>query len=101
MITHQSASSRITPHHTKRATRSALCAWLQLDNSNHAPERVAQSCRESLEELQLTYIDLFLMHWPVTDHKGPTLEPPIKVQMHYMVHACLSGVQQESYVHGC
>ena len=52
---------------------------LQLHNKNHAPERVAQSCRESLEELHLDYLDLFLMHWPVTGNKGPTVEPSIKV----------------------
>jgi diketogulonate reductase-like aldo/keto reductase len=39
-----------------------MVLWLlQLDNGNHAPERVAPACRETLEELQLQYLDLFLM----------------------------------------
>jgi diketogulonate reductase-like aldo/keto reductase len=54
---------------------------VQLANSNHAPERVAQSCRETLAELRLEYLDLFLVHWPVVSgNKGPQVEPPIKVR---------------------
>ena len=60
---------------------------VQLANNNHAPERVAQSCRETLAELKLEYLDLFLMHWPVTGNKGPHVEPPIKVSRAHR-HSC-------------
>lgn len=37
-----------------------------------------EAAEGALKDLQLDYLDLFLMHWPVTGNKGPTLEPPIK-----------------------
>ena len=49
---------------------------MQLANDNHAPKRVAESIRETLAELKLEYLDLFLVHWPVTGNKGPTLSLP-------------------------
>lgn len=55
--------------------------WLtsKLDNCDHAPDRVAQACREQLKDLKTEYLDLFLIHWPLTGKAGPTLDPPIKV----------------------
>ena len=67
----------------------------QLANSNHAVEKVAQTCKESLEELHLDYLDLFLMHWPVTGNKGSTVEPPIKVSS---LSACLLARQTRNGV---
>ena len=54
--------------------------WLtsKLDNVDHAPERVAKACREQMKELQTDYLDLYLIHWPLTGKAGPTLDPPIK-----------------------
>jgi diketogulonate reductase-like aldo/keto reductase len=37
---------------------------LQLWNTHHRPEVVADGCRESLRNLGLEYVDLYLMHWP-------------------------------------
>jgi diketogulonate reductase-like aldo/keto reductase len=52
---------------------------VQLDNKCHAAHEVKAAIQQVLSELQLDHIDLFLMHWPVTGNKGPTVEPPIKV----------------------
>lgn len=59
--------------------------WLtsKLDNCDHAPDRVAKACREQLRDLQTDYLDLYLIHWPLTGKAGPTLEPPIKVTCLY------------------
>ena len=58
--------------------------WLtsKLDNCDHAPDRVAKACREQLKDLQTDYLDLYLIHWPLTGKAGPTLDPPIKVGLH-------------------
>jgi len=58
--------------------------WLttKLWNTDHA--EVRKNCLESMKELQTEYLDLYLVHWPVTQHKGPALTPSMKV-----VYACL------------
>lgn len=34
-------------------------------NTDHAAEHVLQSCQQTLKELQIDYIDVMLIHWPV------------------------------------
>ena len=54
--------------------------WLtsKLDNVDHTADRVGKACRQQLKELQTDYLDLYLIHWPLTGKAGPTLDPPIK-----------------------
>lgn len=37
---------------------------LQLWNNKHKEKDVVPTCKKSLENLGLTYIDLYLIHWP-------------------------------------
>lgn len=40
-------------------------SFQQLWCTYHEPERVEYACRQSLENLGLDYIDLYIMHFPV------------------------------------
>jgi 2,5-diketo-D-gluconate reductase A len=40
----------------------------KLWNSSHGYEQAKRACRKSLDRLELDYIDLYLIHWPVPAH---------------------------------
>ena len=39
-------------------------------NDHHGAGQVAESCRQSLQDLGLDYLDLFLVHWPFPNSHG-------------------------------
>ena len=51
-------------------TREDLWITSKLWNDSHAPELVQPGLEETLSDLQLDYLNLFLMHWPVALKKG-------------------------------
>lgn len=42
--------------------------WITSKVWNNRHDDVAGSCKQSLEDLQLDYLDLFLVHWPFPNH---------------------------------
>ena len=40
-------------------------------NDRHAPNAVVDSCRRSLEDLQLDYLDIYFVHWPFPNYHPP------------------------------
>ena len=54
---------------TTIAVFSSLWTWAQLWNSDHG--HAVEACRDSSKKLQLDYLDLYLIHFPVaTKHIG-------------------------------
>jgi alcohol dehydrogenase (NADP+) len=51
--------------------RSELWITSKVWNDAHAPADVVASCRRSLDDLGLDYLDLYLVHWPF-----PNFHPP-------------------------
>jgi alcohol dehydrogenase (NADP+) len=45
--------------------------WITSKVWNDAHDRVIQSCEQSLKDLQLDYLDLYLVHWPFANFHPP------------------------------
>ena len=56
----------------QRAIQSGVCSREELFvtsklwNTYHAPEHVEAACRRSLQDLGLDYLDLYLIHFPIS-----------------------------------
>jgi alcohol dehydrogenase (NADP+) len=62
----------------KVVTRADLFVTTKLWNDKHARADVEPHLRDSLKQLRLDYVDLYLIHWPVTGVPGETLTPTIE-----------------------
>lgn len=57
-------------------SREELFVTSKVWNTNHAKERVREACLRTLANLNLEFLDLYLVHWPVAfRYTGPELEP--------------------------
>jgi len=54
--------------------REELWITSKLWNDKHAPHDVIPACRQTLQALQLNYLDLYLIHWPFPNHHDPGVD---------------------------
>jgi alcohol dehydrogenase (NADP+) len=54
--------------------RQELWITSKLWNDKHAEEDVIPACQQTLRDLQLEYLDLYLIHWPFPNHHAPGVD---------------------------
>jgi diketogulonate reductase-like aldo/keto reductase len=54
--------------------REELWITSKLWNDKHAEEDVLSACQQTLKDLQLEYLDLYLIHWPFPNHHAPGVD---------------------------
>lgn len=58
-----------------RIKRDEIFVTSKLWCTDHHPQYVEQACRQTLSDLKLDYLDLYLMHWGIAFEHGGALEP--------------------------
>lgn len=51
--------------------REELFIMSKVWNDKHAPEDVIAACKQTLADLQLDYLDCYLVHWPFPNYHAP------------------------------
>ncbi len=54
--------------------REELWVTSKLWNDKHSPADVIPTCEKSLKDLQVDYLDMYLVHWPFPNHHDPGVD---------------------------
>lgn len=59
----------------QKIKREDLFVTSKLWNTDHEPEQVERACKQTLADLALDYLDLYLVHWGIAFVSGKEAEP--------------------------
>ena len=85
-------------------TREAMFITSKLWNSSHHPDDVEPAIHKTLSDLQLDYLDLYLIHWPIVFKsgvdlpKGPADLVPLEDLPLETTWAAMQGLKQQGLV---
>ena len=65
-------------HALSRLPREEIWVTSKLWNDKHAAEDVHEACRQSLADLQLDYLDMYLVHWPFANSHPPGCDVTVR-----------------------
>jgi diketogulonate reductase-like aldo/keto reductase len=66
-------------------TRKDIFICTKVWNHLHEPEEVKWSLENSLEALQMDYVDLFLVHWPIAAERDENHKPKLGADGKYVI----------------
>jgi alcohol dehydrogenase (NADP+) len=69
-----------------RVKREELFITSKLWCTMFQPEKVRKACEKSLKDLQLDYLDLYLLHWPYAYKVDQSGQPVMKGKFHVLEH---------------
>jgi len=73
-----------------KVKREDLFICTKVWNHLHEPEEVEWSLKDSLKKLQLDYVDLFLIHWPIAAERTEDYQPKIGADGKYIIKKALT-----------
>jgi len=59
--------------------REEIFITTKLDNSDHGYQKTLKAFEKSLKELDLEYIDLYLIHWPISDKRNESWKAMVEL----------------------
>jgi aryl-alcohol dehydrogenase-like predicted oxidoreductase len=84
----------------KHMDRNKVVIGSKISPSNTEPHKLVEHCEASLRRLQTDYIDLYMVHWPITPHaiRSFTTEPMATPSVSEAFGA-LMGLQRAGKIH--
>lgn len=76
--------------HPNELKREDLFICTKVWNHLHEPEQVEWSFNNSLQNLGMDYIDLFLVHWPIASESTPERTPKLGEDGKYVINKALT-----------
>jgi diketogulonate reductase-like aldo/keto reductase len=82
---------------TPAVKRGDIFICTKVWNHLHEPEEVKWSLQSSLEKLQVDYVDLFLVHWPIAAEKDDKHMPKLNEKGQYIIKEELTKKPQPTW----